>query len=211
MKDGGGQMGFYARFVLPRLLLVAMRQPDLVPFRSRIGHAAIGRVLELGIGPALNLPFYGPDVTSLIGIDPSPQLLAMAEQKRDNHRFEVCLIEGSAQALPLDDRSVDTVVTTWTLCTIPSAAAALAEARRVLKPGGKLLFAEHGRAPDAAVARWQDRLDPVWTRIAGGCHMNRPIADMIFDAGFRMNRLETAYITGPKVLTFMYSGDATPT
>ncbi len=196
--------------MLPRLLAMAMRQPDLVPFRSSVGQAAIGRVLELGIGPALNLPFYGPDVTSVTGIDPSPQLLAMAERKRGGHPFDVYLIEGSAEALPLDASSIDTVVTTWTLCTVPSAAAVLTEARRVLKPGGRLLFAEHGRAPEAAVARWQDRLDPVWTRIAGGCHMNRPIADHIAAAGFRMDGLRTAYIGGPRVLTFMYSGAATP-
>jgi len=160
-------VGLYARFVLPRLLAAAMRQPDLVPFRSSVGRAATGRVLELGIGPALNLPFYGPDVASVTGIDPSPQLLAMAEGRRGGQSFDVKLIEGSAEALPLDTSSIDTVVTTWTLCTVPSAAAVLAEARRVLKPGGMLLFAEHGRAPEAAVACWQDWLDPVWTRIAG--------------------------------------------
>ena len=196
--------------MLPRLLAAAMRQPDFVPFRASVGRAANGRVLELGIGPALNLPFYGPDVTAVIGIDPSPQLLAMAERKRDGYSFDVQLIEGSAEALPLDSRSIDTVVTTWTLRTVPSAPQVLAEARRVLKPGGKLLFAEHGRAPEAAVARWQDRLDPVWTRIAGGCHMNRPINDHIVDTGFRMDELRTAYIAGPRVLTFMYSGISTP-
>ncbi len=204
-------MGLYVRFVLPRLLAAAMRQPDLVPFRARVGRAASGRVLELGIGPALNLPFYGPNVTAVIGIDPSPQLLALAERKRSGQPFDVQLIEGSAEALPVDSGSIDTVVTTWTLCTVPSAAKVLAEVRRVLKPDGRLLFAEHGRAPEAAVARWQDRLDPVWTRIAGGCHMNRPIADHISDAGFRMDGLRTAYIAGPRVLTFMYSGAAAPT
>jgi len=204
-------MGLYARFILPRLLAAAMRQPDLVPFRASVGRAASGRVLELGIGPALNLPFYGPNVTAVIGIDPSPQLLAMAERKRSGQPFDVQLIEGSAEALPVDSSSIDTVVTTWTLCTVPSAAEVLAEARRVLKPGGRLLFTEHGRAPEAAVARWQDRLDPVWTRVAGGCHMNRPIADHISDTGFRIDGLRTAYIAGPRVLTFMYSGAAAPT
>ena len=203
-------MGLYARFVLPQLLAMAMRQPDLVPFRASVGRAANGRVLELGIGPALNLPFYGPGVSAVIGIDPSPQLLAMAERKRNVQPLDVQLIEGSAEALPLDAAGIDTVVTTWTLCTVPSAAKVLAEARRVLKPGGKLLFAEHGRAPEATVARWQDRLDPVWTRVAGGCHMNRPIADHIAAAGFRMDGLRTAYIAGPRVLTFMYSGAAAP-
>ncbi len=203
-------MRLYARFLLPRLLSAAMRQPDLVPFRSDVGRAASGRVLELGIGPALNLPFYCAEVTSVTGIDPSQELLAMAAKCVGDRRFEVRLIEGSAEALPCDDRSFDTVVTTWTLCSVSGAAAALGEARRVLKPGGRLLFAEHGRAPESAIARWQDRLDPVWTCIAGGCHMNRPIADLIAGAGFRLDGLRTAHIAGPKVLTFMYSGAAVP-
>lgn len=167
-------------------------------------------LLELGIGPALNLPFYGGAVTTVIGIDPSPPLLAMAERKRGGHRFEVRLIEGTAEALPMDDGSFDTVVTTWTMCSVPSAAAVLAEARRVLRPGGRLLFAEHGRAPEPAVSRWQDRLDPVWTRIAGGCHINRPMAELIAEAGFCIEGLRTGHIRGPKVLTFMYESAATP-
>lgn len=121
-------MGLYARFVLPQLLAVAMRQPDLVPFRASVGRAANGRVLELGIGPALNLPFYGPGVSAVVGIDPSPQLLAMAERRRDGQSFDVQSIEGAAEAFPLDAASIDTVVTTWTLCTVPSAAKVLAEA-----------------------------------------------------------------------------------
>lgn len=203
-------MGVYARFVLPRLLSAAMREPQLVPFRRRVGQSASGRVLDIGIGPAFNLPFYGSDVTSVIGVDPSPQLLAMAERRRTGHRFEVRLVEGSADAIPVENGSVDTVVTTWTLCTVPNAAVALSEARRVLRPGGRLLFAEHGLAPQPSVARWQARLDPVWTRIAGGCHLNRPIADLVDAAGFQIEELRAAYIAGPRVLTFMYSGAARP-
>lgn len=203
-------MGLYARFVLPKLLSMAMRQPDLLPFRSRVGAAASGQVLELGIGPALNLPFYGANVVSVVGIDPSPELLAMAERKRGGHHFEVCLVEGTAEALPMEDGSFDTVVTTWTMCSVPSAPAVLAEARRVLRPAGRLLFAEHGRAPEPAVSRWQDKLDPAWTRIAGGCHVNRPVAELIADAGFRVKELRTGHVRGPKVLTFMYEGAAMP-
>ena len=187
-----------------------MRQPDLVPFRTKIGAAAHGRVLELGIGPALNLAFYGPNVTSVTGIEPSPEFLAMAEEKRSGHAFEVRLIEASAEALPVDGQSVDTVVTTWTLCSVPSAAVALAEARRVLKPGGKLLFAEHGRSFSPRGSQWQDRLDPLWTRIAGGCHINRPMADLIATSGFAVDDMQTGYIRGPKMLTFMFSGSARP-
>jgi ubiquinone/menaquinone biosynthesis C-methylase UbiE len=122
----------------------------------------------------------------------------------------VNFLEASAEAIPLDRHSVDTIVTTWTLCSIPQAVIALAEMRRVLRPGGKLLFAEHGQAPDAGVRRWQDRLTPVWRRIGGGCHLNRPIRSMIEGAGFRIDRIETGYIPGPKPMSFMYEGSAWP-
>lgn len=118
------------------------------------------------------------------------------------------MLEGSAEAIPLDDRSVDTVVTTWTLCTIPDVNGALGEMRRVLKPSGRLLFAEHGRSPDIRVRRWQDRLTPVWRRIGGGCHLNRPIAQLLEVAGFRIELMNNGYMPGPKPLTYMYEGSA---
>jgi ubiquinone/menaquinone biosynthesis C-methylase UbiE len=121
------------------------------------------------------------------------------------------LIEGSAESIPLDDSSVDTLVTTWTLCTIPDIAKALTGMRRVLKPGGQLLFVEHGLSPDQGVRTWQDRLNPVWKKIAGGCNLNRPITDLIEAAGFRVSRLEKGYMPGPKPMTFMYEGAARPT
>ena len=120
------------------------------------------------------------------------------------------LIEGSAESIPIEEDSVDTVVTTWTLCTIPDVAAALAEMRRILKPTGQLLLVEHGLAPDEKVRRWQHRLTPVWKRIAGGCHLDRPIAELVRNAGFRMERLDTRYMHGPKPMTFMYEGIASP-
>jgi ubiquinone/menaquinone biosynthesis C-methylase UbiE len=122
----------------------------------------------------------------------------------------VNFLEVSAEAIPLDEHSVDTIVTTWTLCSIPQAATALGEMRRVLRPGGKLLFAEHGRAPDESVRWWHDRLTPAWRRISGGCHLNRPIRTMIEGAGFRIDRIETGYIPGLKPMTFMYEGSARP-
>ena len=124
--------------------------------------------------------------------------------------FPVDLIEGSAEDIPLEDATVDTVVTTWTLCTIPDASRALTEMRRVLKPGGRLLFVEHGRAPDPNVVWWQDRLTPMWKRLGGGCHLNRAIESLIQGSGFRFERLDTGYMRGPKPMTFMYEGSARP-
>src|SRR5262249_12795424 len=124
--------------------------------------------------------------------------------------IDVRLVEGSAESIPLEANSIDTVVTTWTLCTIPDVRRALLEMRRVLKPGGELLFAEHGLAPEENVRRWQNRLNPIWKRIAGGCHLNRPIKDLIERAGFNITEVETGYIQGPKPMTFLYRGRARP-
>ena len=187
-----------------------MRKAALVPYRRRLIAGATGRVLEIGIGSGLNLPFYGSDVTHIVGLEPSPTLLRFARESFDSGPREPELLEGSAEAIPLDDRSVDTVVTTWTLCTIPDVRCALQEARRVLKPDGRLLFVEHGRSADAAVRRWQDRLDPVWTTIAGGCHLNRPIAELIAGSGFDIQKIDTGYGEGPKAMAFMYEGVAAP-
>ncbi len=202
-------MGFYRNRILPRLIHLAMGQEDLKAYRGRVVSAAAGRVLEIGIGSGLNMPFYGAGVTELIGLDPSAQLLAMA-QKAAHPRLPIEFIEGSAEAIPLDTASVDAVLTTWTLCSIPDAARALREMRRVLKVGGMLLFAEHGRAPEVRVRWWQDRLTPIWKRLGGGCHLNRPIGDLIASAGFRIERLENSYMRGPRPLTYMYEGAARP-
>jgi ubiquinone/menaquinone biosynthesis C-methylase UbiE len=187
-----------------------MRQKQLVPFRRRVIGAAEGRVLEIGIGSGLNLPLYGPPVRFVIGLEPSPELLRMARGHAAATAVPVEYLEASAETLPLDDRSVDTVVTTWTLCTIPDAPRALAEMRRVLKPGGALLFIEHGRAQEPGVARWQDRLDPLWFRIAGGCHLNRKMDDLISGSGFRIDALANPRLPGPRTHTFLYEGRARP-
>ena len=170
---------------------------------------ARGRVLEIGVGSGPNLPLYQGSV-HVLGVEPSPRLLSMARAARQTGGHSVDLIEGSAEALPLDDECIDTVVTTWTLCSIPDAATALREMRRVLKPAGQLLFVEHGRSPDEKVRRWQDRLTPVWKRVAGGCHLNRPIPQLVEDAGFVIERMETGYMDGPRPMTFMYEGVARP-
>ena len=203
-------MGFYNDRIVPILIDLSMRNKLLRPYRQRVIGAAEGRVLEIGIGSGLNLPLYGANVAYLTGLDPSPRLLAKAREALHDISAPVALIEGSAEAIPLDDASVDTVVTTWTLCSIRSAPRALAEMRRVLRPAGRLLFVEHGRAPEPRIRWWQDRLTPMWRRIGGGCHLNRAISDLIPDAGFRIERLDTGYMRGPKPMTFMYEGSARP-
>jgi len=204
-------MGFYENRILPRLLDFAMRQEQLVEYRRRCAGAARGRVLEIGVGSGRNLPFYGAGTTEVIGLDPSARLLEMARENRPKSSpASIELIEGGAESIPLDDASVDTVLTTFTLCSIPEVEKALGEVRRVLAPSGRLLFVEHGRSPDSKVTRWQDRLTPMWKRIAGGCHLNRPMRELLESAGFEIESVETGYIQGPKPMTFLYEGRARP-
>jgi ubiquinone/menaquinone biosynthesis C-methylase UbiE len=200
--------GFYQRHVLPHLVDLAMKQPLATERRSRLIPQATGAVLEVGVGSGLNFPFYGPRIARLHAVDPSPELLEMARRRASKLDMEVEFECVSAEALPYATASMDTVVTTWTLCSIPDAASALSEMRRVLKPDGTLLFVEHGRAPDASVRKWQDRLDPLWTRVAGGCHLNRPMAELIRSAGFALEKLDTSYSPGPRPITYMYEGRA---
>lgn len=201
-------MGFYHDRIVPHLVNLSMRNSRLAPYRERIVSQAAGRVLEIGVGSGANLPLYSDRASDILGVEPHPRLLNMASAKQS--RVPATLIEGSAESIPLDDSSVDTVVTTWTLCTIPDVKKALTEMRRVLKAGGLLLFVEHGLSPDQGVRKWQDRLNPAWKKIAGGCHLNRPIADLIEAAGFRISRLDKGYMQGPKPMTFMYEGAARP-
>jgi ubiquinone/menaquinone biosynthesis C-methylase UbiE len=201
-------MGLYSAWLFPRVLDLVMQQKQMLPFRERIGSAAAGRVLDVGVGSGLNLAFYGPKTERVCGVDPSSELLRFAEKRARQTSIPVELLLGSSEALAIPDKSIDTVVLTFTLCTIGAPAAALAEMRRVLKPGGKLLFAEHGRAPDPGVARWQDRLTPLWKRVAGGCHLNRKPDDLIRSAGFQIDTLETGYLKGPRPMGFVYSGGA---
>lgn len=204
-------MSFYHCHIVPRLTHLAMRQTYLTPFRKRVVGAAEGRVLEIGIGSGLNFPLYSGKATSVIGLEPSSKLLHMAGARTSSATIPITLLDASAEAIPLDTASIDTVVTTWTLCTIPDAPRALAEMRRVLKPGGALLFVEHGRAPEPGVVRWQDRLDPLWSRVAGGCHLNRKMDDLIAGNGFRIGTLVNARLPGPRTHTYLYEGSARPT
>jgi ubiquinone/menaquinone biosynthesis C-methylase UbiE len=202
-------MAFYSDVILPRLCDLAMRNKQLVPYRERVIGGAEGRVLEIGAGSGRNLPFYGLSAKQILALEPSPKLVAMA-RGLPHQEIPVTFLEASAETIPLDDRTVDTVVTTWTLCTIPQAATALGEMRRVLRPGGRLLFVEHGLSPDERVRWWQDRLTPAWKSISGGCRLNRPIQALIEGAGYRIERIETGYMPGLKPMTFMYEGSARP-
>jgi len=201
-------MGIYSAWLFPRVLDLVMQQKQMTPFRDQIGKAAQGRVLDVGIGSGLNLVFFGAGTERIYGVDPSAELLRFAARRARCTSIPVELVSGSADALPLDDKSMDTVVTTFTLCSVGDPAASLAEIRRVLKPGGKLLFAEHGRAPEDGVARWQDRLTPIWRRIAGGCHLNRKPDELIASAGFHIDALASRYLKGPRPMAFVYAGSA---
>lgn len=196
--------------VLPWLTHLTMRQNGFAPYRARAAEQANGHVLEIGIGSGLNLPYFGSGVTRIVGLDPSPKLLAFAREAGFRMAIPLELVQGSAEVMPIESRSIDTVVTTWTMCSIPNLDGALAEVRRVLRPGGKLLFVEHGRAPDPSVQWWQDQLTPAWRRMSGGCHLNRAIEDVVCSAGFRIDGLAKGYMRGPKAMTFMYEGQARP-
>ena len=204
-------MGLYANYVLPRLINIAMQNRETARLRATWIPKARGAVLEVGIGSGLNLPFYSPEVTRVFGVEPSAALQQMARKRATKTPFKVEFLAQSAEkSLPLDAGSIDTVVFTWTLCSIPNAAQALDQAKRVLKPDGRMIFLEHGRAPDRGVAVWQDRITPIWRRIGGGCHLNRGIDSLIKEAGFRITELKKGYLPGPRPMTYTYEGVAQP-
>jgi ubiquinone/menaquinone biosynthesis C-methylase UbiE len=201
-------VGFYGRYILPRLIDLAMRASEVKRYRTLVVPRAHGKVLEIGIGSGLNLGYYGGAVSEVEGVDPSGELLGMARRRCEDASFGVELIEASAESLPIEDGVFDCAVTTFTLCSVADPLAALREARRTLKHGGTLLFAEHGLAPDAAVARWQERLNPAWRTVAGGCNLNRPIDALVEAAGFRIGDIDRGYARGPKPFTYIYCGEA---
>jgi ubiquinone/menaquinone biosynthesis C-methylase UbiE len=200
-------MGLYAKYVVPRLIDLGMRNQNVARIRSELIPLASGTVLEVGIGSGLNLPFYSSRVSSVCGLDPSLELLDMARKRAKGTSVPVTLVaQGAEEKLPLDEQSVDTVVVTWSLCSMRDPLSALRQVRRVLRSTGQLLFVEHGLAPDARVRTWQNRLNPVWRRIGGGCNLNRKIDDLIRSAGFEIRELEMKYLPGPKPLTYTYRG-----
>jgi ubiquinone/menaquinone biosynthesis C-methylase UbiE len=200
-------LGFYEKHIMPKLLNMAMKQPAFTELRSKLVPLAEGRVLEIGIGSGLNLPYYQKG-TQVTGLDPSLELQAYAREVARESGVDVEFIGLSGESIPADDNSFDSIVMTWTLCTIPDPSAALAEIRRVLKPGGKVVFAEHGEAPDQGVAKWQERVNPVWNVIGGGCNLNRRIEDLYVHSGFSFNHIERGYLPGPRIATYNFRGIA---
>lgn len=189
---------------------LAMRSRTLRSERARWVPLATGVVLEVGVGSGLNIPMYSSKVRRLYALDPSDGLLRRARGQAARVSFPVEFLHGSAEAIPLAEASVDDVVTTWTLCTIPDPVTALGEIHRVLRPEGRLIFVEHGRAPEPAVVRWQDRLTPLWRRVSGGCHLNRPIDRLLSLGGFEIVELNRGYVAGPRVGAYLYRGMARP-
>ena len=205
-------MGIYARHILPRCLDLACGTRPIAKQREKVVPRAHGRVVEIGIGSGRNLPFYDPaKVERVIGIDPDDAIWKRAGEAVAAVPFPVERLGLSGEKLPLDDASADTVVCTYTLCTIPDPEAALHEMTRVLKPGGAILFSEHGRAPDAGVAKWQTRIEPLWKRMAGGCHLTRDIPALLEGSGLTLTEFHQMYIPGPKFASYTYWGEARPT
>ena len=203
-------MGFYETRVLPYILNAAMNTKAVNDERRRCLGPVEGAVLEVGFGSGLNLPFYGPAVTKVVGIDPSGGLARLARKRVAASPIPVEIIGLSAETLPVEDASFDAIVSTFTLCTIADVATALREMRRALRPGGRFHFVEHGLAEDPKVVRWQERLNGIEQAVFGGCHLTRPIATLITQAGFEMERLEHEYLGGaPKFAGFLYRGVAT--
>jgi len=202
---------WYERHILPTVLDLACGMPMVSRMRQLVVPQAAGRVLEVGIGTGLNMRHYNKQqVTNITGLDPALQMHPLALERIAKAGLPVDLVGLSAEKIPLPDASFDTVLITYTLCTIPDAHSALLEMHRVLKPTGKLLFCEHGHAPDASVARWQERLQPLWGKVAGGCHLGRDIPALLQGAGFTLPDLQTRYLAGPRPFTFHYWGEAVP-
>ena len=201
-------MGFYEDRVLPRIVDVALSGKEFERLRARVASGLDGEVLEVGFGSGRNVRHYPDSVRRVRAVDPATYGRKLAAPRVARSSVPVGYVGLDGEALPLDDASVDHVLTTWTLCTIPAVDRALAEIRRVLRPGGALHFVEHGRSPDGHVARWQDRLTPIQRRIAGGCHLNRSIDLLLTDAGLDVTKLDNYYLRGPKVFSYMYEGTA---
>ncbi|MDN3454300.1 MULTISPECIES: methyltransferase domain-containing protein [unclassified Psychrobacter] len=202
-------MNPYERYVLPKMIDVACSTGNVMKARSKIVPQALGKVLEIGIGSGLNLQFYDPDkVSSIIGVDPAAQMQSLARERAAGIGIPVEMVAVDVQGIHADTDRFDTIVMTFTLCSIDDPVSALQEMARVLKPDGRLLFCEHGLAPDLSVERWQHRLTPFWKPIAGGCHLDRDIPALIRAGGFAIDELSQSYLPGPRPMSYVYSGVA---
>ena len=201
-------MSLYNKYILPKFLNCACGSKPINYQRQKVVPLAKGNVLDIGIGSGLNIPFYNSDkIDIVIGIDPSHELIELAKELANDSKASIELVIGSAESIPYPDNFFDTVLVTYTMCTIPNVAIANKEMWRVLKDDGRLIFCEHGLAPDKKISKWQNRIDPFWGKIAGGCHLNRDIQKLITDAGFSFESLDKMYLPStPKFAGYNYWG-----
>lgn len=202
-------MSLYEEYLLPHFINCACAMPAIEKQRSKVVPSAYGKVLEIGMGSGLNLKHYDASKVDMIwGLEPSEGMRRKAQTNLQQSDIEVEWLDLPSETIPLEDNSADTVVLTYTLCTIGDTDKALAEMRRVLKPDGQLVFSEHGESPDENVKKWQRRINPVWKKMAGGCNLNRRIPELISAAGFELHDLQQHYVKGPKIATYQYYGQA---
>ena len=203
-------LSFYDKYILPKLLNCACGSKPINYQRDKIVPLAKGIVLDIGIGSGLNIPFYNKsNIDHLYGLDPSDELLKIAKPLAKKNELEIEFLQCGAEAIPLPDQSIDTVLITYTMCTIPNIKLSNSEIMRVLKPEGQLLFCEHGLAPDKNIAKWQRRINPIWSKIAGGCNLNRDIPNLITSSGFKISNMEEMYLPStPKFAGYNYWGVA---
>ena len=204
-------MNPYNKYILPKITNAACSGSPTMKQRQKIVPLAYGNVLEVGVGSGLNFDFYdATKVDRLYALDPSEEMWALAKKQLDTSQIKIEFTKGYAEEIPLDSNSIDSIVITYTMCTIPDVEASLAEMRRVLKVHGELIFCEHGIAPDNSVRRWQNILNPIWKNVGGGCNLNRNIPELISDGGFKINNLETMYLPGFKPASYNFWGVAKP-